>query len=654
MAFQRRRQADRTQESEGDLNKLLTEAQRTDLVALLEFTMTVMQQTICSQTNGSDLAAQATADTQEAGGEQSGESRITKAVLRAEARAVEYFDAWRESVIGRIYGVLAAAGSGPAEQGAEQADELEDTQSSLQQSSPARVDHPSRVHLEKIFPPIKTPLSHLPLAKRRLVLRSLLLLILGLEKYSAHSRVLLVLVACNLGLSPEDLTGDETAVARALLASARKLSAADETAAHVQKSQSSKRWKVGLVSVAGAALIGVTGGLAAPFVAAGLGAIMGGLGLGGTLVATYLGALASSGFVIGGLFGAYGGRMTGEMMERYSKEVEDFAFIPIHRNESRQRGVPWAMDVDPDPDPDLDHQLRVTIGISGWLTDERDFVDPWLTFGRATDTFALRWEFAVLLRLGTSLSAVVKSAAWTLASRQIVAGTMLAPIVGALMLPIGLLKLGKVVDNPFRVAKTRADKAGAILADALINRAQGERPVTLVGYSFGARVVFACLLTLAQRRAYGLVEAAVLIGAPVTADVAHWRLLRTAVSGRLVNVYSTNDAVLAFLYRLHSVEVRLAGLHPVQAYGTDAKASSGVQGEIENFDFSSSVTGHLRYRFMVGTILAEIGFGDLDQTHLRRQREQLRVYEEQEHEQEREQQWERTKAAAQMADKSDD
>ena len=42
--------------------------------------------------------------------------------------------------------------------------------------------------------------------------------------------------------------------------------------------QSSRKWKVGLASVAGAALIGVTGGLAAPLVAAGIGSVMGGLG----------------------------------------------------------------------------------------------------------------------------------------------------------------------------------------------------------------------------------------------------------------------------------------------------------------------------------------------------------------------------------------
>jgi hypothetical protein len=50
-------------------------------------------------------------------------------------------------------------------------------------------------------------------------------------------------------------------------------------------------------------LIGVTGGLAAPLVAAGIGTVMGGLGLGATAAAGLLGTLAESSIVVGALFG---------------------------------------------------------------------------------------------------------------------------------------------------------------------------------------------------------------------------------------------------------------------------------------------------------------------------------------------------------------
>lgn len=68
-----------------------------------------------------------------------------------------------------------------------------------------------------------------------------------------------------------------------------------------------------------AAVIGITGGLAAPLVAGGIATVMGGLGLGTTAAAGLLGTLAESGVIVGSLFGAYGGRMT-------SKMVRDFAF----------------------------------------------------------------------------------------------------------------------------------------------------------------------------------------------------------------------------------------------------------------------------------------------------------------------------------------
>ncbi|KAK1019337.1 hypothetical protein LTR33_019352, partial [Friedmanniomyces endolithicus] len=108
----------------------------------------------------------------------------------------------------------------------------------------------------------------------------------------------------------------------------------EETKKKAEANHDHRKWKVGLATVAGAALIGVTGGLAAPLIAAGVGTMMGGLGLGATAAAGYLGTLAGSTVLVGGLFGAYGGRMTGKMIDQYAREVEDFAFIPV-RNHSK-------------------------------------------------------------------------------------------------------------------------------------------------------------------------------------------------------------------------------------------------------------------------------------------------------------------------------
>ena len=91
------------------------------------------------------------------------------------------------------------------------------------------------------------------------------------------------------------------------------------------------------------------------------------------------------------------------------------------------------------------------------------------------------------------------------------------------------------IDNPFAVARNRSEKAGEVLADALINKAQGERPVTLIGYSLGSRVIYSCLRSLAERKAFGLIENVVLIGSPIPSTSENWRVMRSVRCRRSAN-----------------------------------------------------------------------------------------------------------------------
>lgn len=468
--------------------------------------------------------------------------------------------------------------------------------------------------LIRLYPPTPTPLLGLRTKQRILVLNSTLLLLLSLEHYEAQSRVLLLNMASSLHLPLSTLTKLEKEVAATLLEAAKKMTAAEEAKKRGDENQTSRRWKVGLAGIAGAALIGITGGLAAPLVAAGIGTVMGGLGLGATAAAGLLGTLAQSGVIVGALFGAYGGKMTGEMMDQYAKEVEDFAFLPLHGHviKDRRTGKTKESEVSVE-----DRRLRVSIGISGWLTQKEDVVSPWRSLGRDTEVFALRWELDALMNLGTSMESVLKSYAWGVAKKEIIKRTIFGALSAALW-PLGFLKFGKVLDNPFSIAKNRADKAGQVLADALINRAQGERPVVLVGYSLGARVIYACLQELAKRKAFGLVESAVLIGSPCPSEARFWRMMKSVVSGRLVNVYSENDYVLGFLYRTSSIQFGIAGLQPIDVSG------------VENVDVSELVSGHLRYQYLTGGILKRIGWEDVDEVEIEREAETIRLMDQEE------------------------
>ncbi|KAE8444440.1 hypothetical protein EG329_000531 [Mollisiaceae sp. DMI_Dod_QoI] len=535
-------------------------------------------------------------------------------MLELKKDSLEFFDKWRESVISRV----GTAVNNPKEIVEEQKETASvDATPNSAPPKEAKIIR-SNTNMEEadaalieLYPPTSTALYALSKDKRILLLHSMLLLLLSLEHYLGHSRILLLHISSSLHLPLHILIEQEVKVAQGLLEAAKHMSGSEETQKRSDENKVSRRWKVGLAGVAGAAVIGVTGGLAAPLVAGAIGSIMGGLGLGATTAAGLLGALAESGVVVGSLFGAYGGRMTGKMMDVYAKEVEDFAFLPL---KGKRR----------DPLPE-DRRLRVTIGVSGWLTQKEDIITPWRALGKESEVFALRWELEALTKLGSSLESVVKSAAWSVAKKEIIARTIFASLLDALW-PIALLKVSKVVDNPFSVAKNRADKAGLVLADALINKAQGERPVTLIGYSLGARLIYSCLMSLAERRAFGLVESVVLMGTPAPSDAAVWRALRSVVSGRLVNVYSENDYILAFLYRTSAIQFGVAGLQEAQ----DVKG-------IENINVSEMVSGHLRYQYLVGSILEKIGFEDIDVEEVAREEETLALLEKEEKEQERKQ-----------------
>lgn len=525
------------------------------------------------------------------------------------------YDEWRELVLTRVGGVVNSKNTTK--------DQLNQK---VEKPQPGRPQAPqigkitkipvseSTVKFKDIYPPTKTPLTRLSIQQRTLVLHALFLLMLSLEHYNAPSRVLLLNLTSSLKLSLKVFEEDEAKVAKGLLEAAKEMTADEETKKKVEANKDNRKWRVGLATAAGAAIIGVTGGLAAPLVAAGVGSVMGGLGLGATAAAGYLGSVAGSTVLVGGLFGAYGGRMTGQMMDKYAKEVEDFAFLPVHggqkTSEDQKEGAKQASE--------HDHKLRVTICISGWLTDQTEVIKPWRVMGKGAEVFGLRFELESLLNLGNAIQTMLTSAAWGYAQKEVIQRTIFAELMGA-MWPIGLLKVARIVDNPFSVAMSRADKAGAVLADALINKAQGERPVTLIGYSLGARVIYTCLQSLAKRRAYGLIENVVMMGSPAPSDGIQWRILRSVVSGRLVNVYSENDYILGFMYRTSNVQYGVAGLQKVE----------GLSG-VENVDVSEEVSSHQRYRFLVGSILKKIGFEDIDMAAVEREQAQLQKMEEEE------------------------
>ena len=172
------------------------------------------------------------------------------------------------------------------------------------------------------------------------------------------------------------------------------------------------------------------------------------------------------------------------------------------------------------------------------------------------------------------------------------------------------MKVSKIIDNPWSVGMVRAEKAGQTLADAISrHKFQGERSVSLVGYGLAARAIYTCLMALAERRLFGLIDSVVIMGAPVPSESRVWLTLKSVVSGRLVNVYSERDYLLGFLNRFSNTHFGIAGLQEVQ----------GADG-VENLDVGELAHGHMGYASATGRILKEIGWDDLDSNAVRNEK----------------------------------
>lgn len=143
----------------------------------------------------------------------------------------------------------------------------------------------------------------------------------------------------------------------------------------------------------------------------------------------------------------------------------------------------------------------------------------------------------------------------------------------------------------------RARAAGGVLADILINRSLGVRPINLIGFSLGARVIFYALLELAKHNAFGIIQDVFLLGATLTASQKHWIEARSVVAGRFVNGFARSDWVLNYLFRATTGGGTVAGLRPIE----------GIPG-LENVDLTDKIAGHMSYRVYMPVILDQLGF----------------------------------------------
>ncbi|XP_015784542.1 transmembrane and coiled-coil domain-containing protein 4 isoform X2 [Tetranychus urticae] len=390
--------------------------------------------------------------------------------------------------------------------------------------------------------------------------------------YDARMRVLVLYIANILGVPVQLVELFEESLIEMLTNDVPPES--EEDAKEKVKRRRNKKIKryfmIGLAGLGGGAIIGLTGGLAAPFVAAGAGAIIGGAG------AAALGSTAGIA-VIGSLFGVAGAGLTGYKMKKRVGDIEEFAFDTLTSG----------------------RELHITIAVSGWISEEgpKAFQEPWKSLQNTREQYCIRYESAFLLELGRALDYFLGFAV-SVAAQEALKYTILSGIMAAIAWPTSLVTLASVIDNPWGVCIRRSAEVGKHLADILISRQQGRRPVTLIGFSLGARVIFYCLQELATRKgSEGIIEDVILLGAPVAGNAQQWKQFSRVVSGRVVNGYCRGDWLLKFLYRTSTATLKIAGLGPVDWNNR----------RMCNIDLSEIVSGHMDYYRKLSSVLKAVG-----------------------------------------------
>ena len=250
------------------------------------------------------------------------------------------------------------------------------------------------------------------------------------------------------------------------------------------------------------------------------------------------------------------------------------------------------------------------------------------------ELYTVRFESELLAELCNSVEDMAVEAVAN-ATQHILRATVFATLLTAVAIPTALVKLANMIDGSWTLAIERSDEAGKELARSLLFSQAGRRPITLIGYSMGARAIYSCLKELARyqekweehrerlerdpnltaskksksaqqlgienmREPASLLEDVILMGLPNHLSMRSWYLARQLVAGRLVNCYSKKDLVLLLMFRYKKIT---GGLKSV--CGT---CQIDVPG-IENFDISDLVTSHSQYCVEAGTILKRVRHG---------------------------------------------
>eukprot|EP00039_Didymoeca_costata_P028398 m.20896 g.20896 ORF g.20896 m.20896 type:complete len:972 (+) comp6991_c0_seq1:187-3102(+) len=535
-------------------------------------------------------------------------------------------------------------------------------------------------------------------------------IIVNCKGYDARSRTLLMDFAETLNVPKEQFQELEGNFIEFITTQENDESLSEEAKkeheAQLAAAKRSRMWKIGVGTVVGGVIVGVTGGLAAPFLAAGAGVAFGAST--GAALATTTGI-----YVVGAVFGASGAGLLAHKTNRRYGDLSEFEFVHVHlteeeklameeaaekrrcratsmsifgrsssvsksgqdknsksesqdieklplleerkeslsdnkqpaARESREKTDNKKQSVDSsssaptgkkksslltffqkkkdDENASSDEsekektekeapiklpestKLHVIINVNGWIPDgpsedelpSKNFTELWEDEDdSASEIFALKWESRKLHEFAGAIKSFIVSQGVSYGAATVISHTVFATLAAAAALPVTLMSAAAVIDNPLGVCLNLSKTAGLELAQALLSRAQGNRPVTLVGNSFGALVIFEALKYMATRsNNIGIVQDVYLFGAPVTGKASEWEPISPLISGRIVNCASSYDWVVRMITRGLGAEMSVAGLDGI------------ANDRVLNLEVSHIVKNHSEYYTKMPALLRLVG-----------------------------------------------
>ena len=351
--------------------------------------------------------------------------------------------------------------------------------------------------------------------------------------YDARVRVMLRRLAGLLDVRWEWFVLQENRYASALRYAVDKQHGVNDTES--SSSRALRYFKIGSAVVIGGVAIGLTGGLlAAPLLGAGLAGI--GLASAGATVGALV---ASTGGVIlvSSIFGIAGGSLAGYKMNKRTSGLQEFQFQNIGAG--------------------IKDSMEVLLCLNGWLDHDNDYYTVWSSLQHSTrelavpraalqqqlpsqagkssadqhaagdhiaptkadgsahvvglapsaEVYSLKWESAHLHAFGVFLqSMTMKALAKGYAIGQI-KSLLIGSLLAAVAWPMYMVRVSNFIDDSYAIIKNKSEMAAIELANVIETRIQGHRPVSLIGYSMGARVIFLALEELVRRRQARLVAA---------------------------------------------------------------------------------------------------------------------------------------------------